>query len=173
MNNRLSNAPGFTQDEEIKAFQGLMLDPIAYLQANGRTREITERKKLYWWWRLQGCSKAKAARQAGYSASVVRGWSSARREKAGERTAISKHFHLEQITPGYIKGRILEIAQNAPQPRDRLSAWGLLAQMQGMFTKTQVQNSPKAMTAVFNLPMPACPKCGYVQGETTTLPRGA
>lgn len=173
MNNRLSNAPGFTQEEEIKAFQGLMLAPLVYTQANGKTREITERKKVYWWWRLQGCSKAKAARQAGYSASVVRGWSSARREKAGERAAISKHFHLEQITPGYIQSRILEIAQNSTQARDRLFALNLLAQMQGMFAKTHVQSSPKAMAAVFHLTMPTCPRCGFIHGEKTPILEGA
>lgn len=98
----------FYTNEENLGFQSYMLSPLTYTQKNGRPKLISERKKLYYWLRLKGYTKSKAAWSAGYAESVVLRWTGKRREKPEETKAVSEYFNLEKLDQDYVKKKVTE-----------------------------------------------------------------
>lgn len=168
----------FSSEEEKSGFQAYMLAPVTYTQMNGVPKLISERKKLYYWFRLKGYSKTKAAQEAGYAESVVQRWTGKRREKPEETKAISDYFSLKRLNQDYIKEKVVEAIESSTQWRDRISALKLATQILGMLKEGGGAKSlQESMPCVFNFSMPNCPACGYDfvregYGPIEEIPRG-
>lgn len=152
----------FYTDEEKLGFQSYMLSPLTYTQKNGRPKLISEKKKLYYWLRLKGYTKAKAARAAGYAESVVLRWTGKRREKPEEVKVVSEYFHLQKLDEGYITTKIVEAIEEATQWRDKISALKLASRIKGMLRdRMEITNYQDSMPVVFQMRPSICPACGY------------
>lgn len=152
----------FYSDEEKRGFQSYMLSPLTYTQKNGNPKLISEKKKLYYWFRLKGHTKSKAARSAGYADSVVKRWTGKRREKLEETKTVSEYFHLKRLNQDYIKDKVVEAIEESSQWRDKISALKLATRIMGMLKDSlQIRTIQDDMPVVFQMWIPNCPACGY------------
>lgn len=170
MGQRLPSLKGYEhlplQDQ--RAIQHLISQQIEYIDSAGKARQASNKRKIYWFFRVGGHSIAEAKRQAGYHPKTPPG----SLENDSQAREIKLHFKTDQVNLAYILDRGMKIIEDGDNDTAKVKALKLLSQIKQYIKSSAGINIGEAMNVNFMLSGPAvCPHCGKrtLKGDTDKL----